>query len=60
MTNYTEEVRYDIYCRRCKHWDLPESEDPCFTCLDQPTNEGSKKPVKYEEGDKNSDKLGKS
>lgn len=45
----TKEVRFDIYCRTCKHWEKEESEDPCWDCLDQGWNENSQKPIKWEE-----------
>lgn len=45
----TKEVRFDIYCKTCKHWEKEESEDPCWDCLDQGWNEDSHKPIKWEE-----------
>ena len=42
-------VNYDIYCQTCKYKDLDGIEEPCNECLDNPVNEDSKKPVKYEE-----------
>lgn len=45
----TKEVKFDIYCRTCKHWEKEESEDPCWDCLDQGWNEDSHKPIKWEE-----------
>lgn len=41
-------VRYDRYCKTCKHWKLDQAEEPCNECLDTPTNYHSRKPVKYE------------
>lgn len=41
-------VRYDRYCKTCKHWELDQSEEPCNECLENPTNTHSRKPVKYE------------
>lgn len=43
------EVRFDIWCDKCKHKDTPESEDPCDECLGYPSNTQSEKPVKWEE-----------
>lgn len=47
-----KEVRFDEYCKKCKHYELRETEDPCFTCLEDPINLYSHKPVKYEEKEK--------
>lgn len=41
-------VRYDRYCKLCKHWEKNQADEPCNTCLNNPTNEHSRKPVKYE------------
>lgn len=46
-----KEVRFDMYCPRCKHSELPEWEDPCDECLENPSNEYSHKPVYFEERD---------
>jgi len=51
----TKEVFYDIYCENCLFKDLPETEDPCDTCLDYPSNEDSHKPLYFKP---KSDKLG--
>lgn len=42
-------VEFDKYCDRCKYKDNPAVEDPCNECLDNPVNEDSYKPVKFEE-----------
>lgn len=44
-----KEVRYDIYCERCKYHDLPETDDPCDECMKEPMNWGSEKPCMYSE-----------
>jgi hypothetical protein len=49
MSENLKEVRFDIYCEKCKHKDLPENEDPCWDCLTEPVNESSKKPVYFVE-----------
>lgn len=41
-------VSYWEYCNICKHADCPESEDPCFECLDHPLNYYTDRPVNYE------------
>ena len=48
FTNEDKIVRYDRYCKTCKHYPLNQAEEPCNTCLDNPTNGYSRKPVKYE------------
>jgi len=45
-----KEVRFDIYCKKCKYKDLKEKFDPCNDCLDEPYNIESAVPVKFEEG----------
>ena len=56
MNDNEKEVRYDIYCKKCKHKELPENMDPCWDCLTNPVNWNSKKPVYFEEaGNENTD-----
>lgn len=52
METHDKEVRYDLYCRTCKHKDTPQADDPCDECLSTPMNEGSVKPVNYMEGER--------
>ena len=47
--NETKEVRYDLWCSRCKNSELDESKDPCWYCLDEPVNVDSHKPLYFEE-----------
>lgn len=42
-------VRFDKWCSSCKHCAKTESQDPCWECLDTPTNTATDCPVKYEE-----------
>lgn len=42
-------VEFEDWCKKCKHHDLLETEDPCFDCLDDPVNTHSHKPTKWEE-----------
>ena len=49
MDGMYKEVYFDQYCKTCEYKDLPESEDPCFDCLEEPTNLESHKPVHYKE-----------
>lgn len=46
-----KEVYFHKYCYKCKHFDVPEYEDPCDICLENPSNEYSHKPVYFEEKD---------
>lgn len=52
MNQNRREVRFDKYCRICKHQKLDGWKDPCNECLDESTNVDSEKPVKYEENQK--------
>ena len=45
----TKFVDFYIYCQKCKHKNVIESEDPCHECLNEPVREDSRKPIKYEE-----------
>lgn len=45
----TKFVEYDKWCKKCKHYKLGDSEDPCNECLTIPVNEHSHKPIKWEE-----------
>lgn len=40
-----KEVYFDQYCISCKYSDLEEENDPCNTCLANPANEYSHKPI---------------
>ena len=42
-------VEFDEYCKKCKFFELDESEEPCNECLSNPVNQNSKKPVNYKE-----------
>lgn len=49
MEENNKEVRFDLYCETCRYYDLAESEDPCYECLENPVNCYSHKPVNWEE-----------
>ena len=49
MTGQIKEVDFAYYCKRCKYFKLPESEDPCDECLNNPGNLESTTPVNYRE-----------
>lgn len=48
-----KEVSFYDYCKTCKYLNSPDYEDPCNTCLDNPTNEWSRRPILYERKDEN-------
>lgn len=45
-------VDFEKWCKSCIHNDESETNEPCNTCLDNPTNEDSRKPVNWKENDK--------
>lgn len=44
-------VDFFRYCNLCKHVECMSYEEPCNTCLENPVNQGSRKPVKFEPKD---------
>lgn len=50
--NNYKEVRYDEYCKICKHEEVDEKDKPCFDCLLEPAREGSERPVRWEKKEK--------
>ena len=44
-----KEVYFNEWCPKCKYFKAPDGEDPCNTCLNNPSNYHSHKPVKFEE-----------
>lgn len=49
-------VDFEKYCKLCKYYELTESEDPCWDCLETPANYESHKPIKFVEAKDNSPK----
>lgn len=45
-----KEVYFHEYCKKCKHKDLGEDDQPCRECLCEAVNIDSHKPVRYENG----------
>ena len=45
METRTKEVFYDIYCKKCKYYEL----EPYNECLAEPYNMDSHKPVNFKE-----------
>lgn len=44
-----KEVYFGQYCKTCEHKDLKEKDEPCFSCLAEPTNLYSHKPTRWKE-----------
>lgn len=49
METRTKEVFYDIYCKKCKYYELEPYKSPCNECLAEPYNMDSHKPVNFKE-----------
>lgn len=49
---YQKEVRFDEYCKTCKHANAPEDQEPCSICIDCPCRPYSHIPLKYEKDDR--------
>lgn len=47
IQNDEKEVRFELYCYKCRHSDEPEDCEACDECLQHPTNLYSQKPVRY-------------
>lgn len=45
-------VGFENYCQKCEHYPKSESEDPCWECLNTPTNTWSHKPIYFKEKEK--------
>jgi len=52
MDNENKEkiVDFEKYCKECKFFNVDDSkgEEPCNSCLAEPVNENSRKPVNFE------------
>lgn len=49
MNDDYKEVHFVEYCKTCKNFDKTEDEEPCCSCLEEPVNLYSHKPIKWEE-----------
>lgn len=49
MDESYKEVEFEKYCKTCKHEKKDEKFDPCCECLEQGMNEGTVKPICWEE-----------
>ena len=45
----TKIVDFHKWCEQCEYKDKPESEDPCWDCLNEQVNEDSTKPLYFKE-----------
>lgn len=43
-----KEVYFNKYCKYCIHFEKRQTDDPCYECLSYPSNEDSRKPVRFE------------
>lgn len=41
-------VEFDKWCEKCKNYKKSPTDDPCNECLTHPVNDGSRKPVCFE------------
>ena len=48
-TNGEKFVNFHYWCEKCKHFEKDEKDLPCRECLDEPVNQNSTKPVRWEE-----------
>lgn len=42
-------VLYDTHCVTCQYNDIPETEEPCNRCMDEPVNLYTDRPVEWKE-----------
>lgn len=52
-------VQFDEYCPKCIYRDYDEAENPCYDCLQQPSNVHTTQPVFFKEGKARIKKGGK-
>lgn len=43
----SKEVRYDLYCKKCEHDELPDCEEPCNECMSVPCREATHEPLNF-------------
>ncbi len=51
MIGDPKEVRFDLYCKKCRYFDTQDYEEPCNECLENPAMQDSHKPMHFEEKD---------
>lgn len=49
MDEHIHEVSFYDWCPKCQHYLKKGDEEPCDSCLDQPWNTDSRKPVNFKE-----------
>lgn len=47
--NTYKEVRFDLYCKKCRHVKVVEDKEPCCECLNESVILYSHKPVRFDE-----------
>lgn len=41
-------VRFDEWCKKCTHYKVKDTEEPCNECLSRPVNVSTTKPQLFE------------
>lgn len=49
MDENLKEVRYDLYCEKCVHFEESQGDDPCHYCLEEPARQYTRKPLNFKE-----------
>lgn len=49
MDENIKEVRFDLYCEKCAHYEEPDDDDPCHYCLEEPGRQYTHKPLNFKE-----------
>ena len=44
-------VRFDIFCKQCKHEKVDDTKDPCDECLSEPGRVDDRRPLYFEPKD---------
>lgn len=57
MISDYKEIYFDEYCSTCINFKKRENEEPCYSCLNEPVNLHSHKPVKWESNRGNFSKM---
>ena len=48
MRSHEKEVRYDLYCKQCKHEKLADYQNPCNECMTKFFRTDTDKPIHFE------------
>ena len=51
MIGDPKEVDFAKYCKKCKHFETQDYEEPCNECLENQAMQDSHKPMNFEEKD---------